>query len=175
MTPNPTATRMQRLAGWSQRHRWLALVLWLAVLAGVTGVSQAVGSAYHDDHTLPGTESQELRDIMAEHAPERSGDTVQIVVHDADGVADAQTRDRVEGMLDDVSGLAHVASVQSPYQSEHAISRDGTIAYATVVLDGSAADVPDEAVHSIIDAAQAAGGDGLQVELSGDAVRGVEE
>ncbi|SEE81278.1 MMPL family transporter [Jiangella alba] len=165
--------RLERLAAWSQRHHWLAIGLWLVVLAGVTVLSQAVGDDYHDDHGLPGTESQQLTDALEDAAPARSGDTVEVVLQDGDGV-EAQ-RDRVDAMLGELSSLPHVVDVAGPFDAPGAISADGTIAYATVTLDGSATDVPADAVRDIIETAQAADGDGLQVELGGDAVRGAEE
>ncbi|AYY15505.1 MMPL family transporter [Actinobacteria bacterium YIM 96077] len=176
--PPPVAvrpSRMHRLAAWSQRHRWLALIVWVLVLVGVTAAAQAIGDEYHDDHTLPGTESQELNDLLAEHVPARSGDTVRIVLHDAGGVADSATRQRVEDMLGDVAELPHVADVTSPYDDAQAVSDDGTIGYATITLDASATDVPSEAVEELIDTAQEADGDGLQVELGGESIRAVEE
>nr|WP_162449335.1 MMPL family transporter [Phytoactinopolyspora mesophila] len=166
---------MQRLAGWSQRHRWLALALWILVLVGITAVAQTVGDDYYDDHTLPGTESQELMDTLEEHAPAQAGTSIQIVAQDSGSLDDAATRERVTTMLDDVSTMPHVASVTSPYEAEHAVSDDGTIGYATVTLDAGATDVPQDAVEDIIDTARAAGGDGLRIELGGDAVRGAEE
>ncbi|WP_166353968.1 MMPL family transporter [Phytoactinopolyspora limicola] len=166
---------MQRLAGWSQRRRWLALALWVLVLVGVTAVSQGIGNDYYDDHTLPGTESQELSDMLAEHAPAQAGDSIQIVLHDPDGVDAPAVQERVATMLDDVSALPHVVGFTGPYESAHTISDDATIGYATVALDGGATDVPRDAVEDIIDTAHAAAGDGLRVELSGDAVRGAEE
>ncbi|NED97568.1 MMPL family transporter [Phytoactinopolyspora alkaliphila] len=169
------AGRMGRLAGWSQRHRWWALLLWVLVLVGVTAVSQSVGDDYYDDHTLPGTESQQLSDTLAEHAPAQAGDSIQIVLHDPDGFGSEAVQERVETMLDEVGTLPHVVGVTSPYESGHMVSADGTIGYATVALDGGATDVPSDAVRTIIDTAHVAGGDGLQVELSGDAIRGAEE
>jgi putative drug exporter of the RND superfamily len=166
---------MQRLAGWSQRHRWLALLLWVLVLVGVTAVAQTVGDDYYDDHTLPGTESQELVDTLDEHAPAQAGTSIQVVVRAQDGLEEPGVQDRITSMLDDVATMAHVASVTSPYEAGHAVSDDGTIGYATVALDAGATDVPRDAVEDIIEAAQAADGDGLQVELGGDAVRGAEE
>jgi putative drug exporter of the RND superfamily len=68
-----------------------------------------------------------------------------------------------------------VPGVHSPYTGPGAISRDGTIAYATVTLGGQAQDVPGSEVRTIIDTAQDAAGDGLRVELGGDAVRGAEQ
>ncbi|MGN9911399.1 MMPL family transporter [Phytohabitans sp. LJ34] len=168
-------SRLARLAGWSQEHRWWALALWVLALAAVTVGSQAVGSAYHNDFSLPGTESQRAVDTLRERAPVRAGDTVQIVVQDAGGVTAPAARERVEAMLGRVRALPHVADVQSPYGGPGAVSADGTIAYATVTLDRQAQDVPTDDVRAIIDTAQAAEGSGLRVELGGDAVRGAEE
>jgi putative drug exporter of the RND superfamily len=173
--PTTRTSRLARLAGWSQRHRWWALALWVLVLATLTVGSQAVGSTYHNDFSLPGTESQRAVDTLRERAPVRAGDTVQIVVQDPSGVSAPATRERVEAMLGQVRALPHVADVQSPYGGPGAVSTDGTIAYATVTLDGQAQDVPMEDVRAMIDTAQAAEGGGLRVELGGDAVRGAEE
>jgi RND superfamily putative drug exporter len=166
---------LERLAGWSQRRHWMALVLWVAVLVGITAGSQLVGTDYHDDFSLPGTESQEAGDVLEKHAPEQAGDTIQIVVHQDDGLQEQSTRQRVEAMLHDVAELPHVATVNSPYGDPAAISQDGTIAYATVVLDGKFTEVPIADVETIIDTAHEAGGDGPQVELGGDAIRNAEE
>ena len=59
---------LERVAAWSQRHHSLAIGLWVAVLAGVTALSQAVGDDYQDEHTLPGTESQLLSDTLEDAA-----------------------------------------------------------------------------------------------------------
>jgi putative drug exporter of the RND superfamily len=171
----PRASRFQRLAAWSYRHRWSAVALWVAVLAAVTIASQAAGSDYHNDFSLPGTQSQRALDALREHAPAQAGDSVQIVVQDSGGVRTPQTRARVEAMLAKVRSLPHVAGVRSPYADAAAVSRDGTIAYALVMLDGQAQDVPTADVRRIIDTAKAAQGDGLRVELGGDAVRGAAE
>jgi putative drug exporter of the RND superfamily len=163
----------ERLAGWSYRRRWWALVAWVAVLAGVTAGSQALGSDYHNDFSLPGTESQAALDTLREQAPAQANDTVQIVLQAPGGLTAA--RPRVAAMLTEVQALPGVAGVRSPYADDAAISADGTIGYATVTLDGRSEDVPSADVQRMIDTARAAEGDGLRVELGGDAVRGAEE
>jgi putative drug exporter of the RND superfamily len=165
----------ERLAGWSYRRHWLALVAWIAVLAGLTVGSQVVGSDYHNDFSLPGTESQRALDTLREHAPVQAGTTVQIVLQAADGLQASRARERVEPMLDQVRALPHVADVRSPYADQSAISPDGTIGYASVTLDGQAEEVPNEDVRRIIEVANSAEGDGVRVELGGDAVRAAEE
>lgn len=162
-----------RLAAWSQRHRWGAVLLWIFVLAIVTIGSQAAGSNYRNDFTLPGTDSQAATDLMKQHHSVQAGDSVQIVLKDPHGIAAREPA--VDRMLDQVRGLPSVAQVRSPYADAAAVSADGTIGYATVTLDDKAQNVPKPHITKIIDTAQATAKDGLQVELGGDAVRGAEE
>ena len=171
----PRASRFERLASWSQRRRLWAVALWVIALAAVTAASQAAGSAYHNDFSLPGTESQQALDALQKHASLQAGAAVQIVMQDPGGMRAPHTRERVTAMMGHVRHLPHVAGVHSPYTDRAAISRDGTIAYATVTLDGQAQDIPGTDVRTIIHTAQDAADDGLRVELGGDAVRGAEQ
>ena len=151
----------------------------MLVLAGVTAGSRLAGDDFRNDFTLPGAESQQARDLLAERAPSRVGATLDIVVHDPAGVNRPATTAAVEAMLTGVRGLPHVAEVISPYPRgaapATAISGDGTIAYARVLLDVPAEAMPAGDTLRIIDAARAAGGNGLTVEVGGDPARAAEE
>ncbi|MFJ6658888.1 MMPL family transporter [Streptomyces sp. NPDC091377] len=164
---------LARLAGWSQRRRWAAVLLWVLVVVAITAGSQAAGSAYRNDFSLPGTDSQAATDLLREHGAAQAGGSVQIVLQDPAGVAD--DRSAVETMLATVRGLPGVAEVRSPYEDAAAVSEDGTVAYATVTLDGTSEEVPKDDVTRVIATARGAAGDGLRVELGGEAVRGAEE
>jgi RND superfamily putative drug exporter len=164
---------LARLAGWSQRHHWVALLLWGVTLATVTIASSAVGDDYRNDFSLPGTESQEVVDVLTGNAPAQAGDTVQVVVRSEAGVQ--AKADEISGMLEEVASLPHVAGVETPSAERGLVSPDGTIGLATVTLDGQAGEIPVEDVRAIIDAAQAWETDGLQVALGGDAIRAAEE
>src|SRR5215470_1715832 len=170
----PRASRFERLASWSQRRRWWAVALWVIALAAITTGARASGSDYHNDYSLPGTQSQQALDALEKHAPGQAGAAVQIVLADPGGIRAPETRQRVTAMLGQVAHLRHVAGVRSPYTGSAAISRGGTIAYATVMLDRQAEQVPRADVRAIINTAQDAAGGGLRVELGGDAVRGAE-
>lgn len=158
-----------RIAGFAYRRKWIALILWVAVLFGVWGVATAVGDAYRNDTSLPGTEAQAAADLLEEHGAERAGDTIDIVLHDEGGLTGL--RDRVDPMLAEVAELPNVGGVLSVYDNPAAVSADGTIGYATVQLEVPSDDMPVEDTERILDAAQAIEGEGLQVELGGDAVR----
>ena len=171
----PRRSRFERLAVWAYSHRRRVLLAWVAVLVGVTAAASAVGSDYHNDFSLPGTDSQQAVDTLQARAPAQAGDIVQVVLQDPDGLRAPAVRGRVESILTDVRRLPHVAGVSGPYGDASALSRDGTIGYATVALDGQAEDVPAADVRRMIDTAQAGAGEGLRVELGGDAVREAEE
>ncbi|MFJ8862611.1 MMPL family transporter [Streptomyces sp. NPDC102451] len=165
--------RFGALAGWAQRHRWAALALWVAVLAAITLGSTVAGSAYRNDFSLPGTDSQAATDLFREHGSDQAGDSVEIVFKDTDGIG--SRKDAVLPMLAEVKGMAGVADVRSPFTDASAVSEDGTIAYASVTLDGKTEDVPKEDVAEIIDTARGIESDGLQVEVGGEAARNAED
>ncbi|MFC7531856.1 MMPL family transporter [Actinoplanes sp. GCM10030250] len=165
----------ERLAGWSDRHRWWALLLWVLVLGGVTAGAAFAGDDYHNDFTLPGAESQRAQDVLEEHAPARAGATLDIVVRDPDGIGSPAARSAVDGMLAQVRQLPHVIEVVSPYDNEAAVSPDKTIAYATVALDVAGESMPAENTRRIIETARAAGSPTLTVEVGGDPARAAEE
>ncbi|GCE02537.1 MMPL family transporter [Embleya hyalina] len=167
----------ERIASWAHRRRKAALLTWVAVLIAVSGIAMAIGSDFHNDFSLPGTESQQAADTLKRHGATQAGDSVQIVLHDKAPVSAPATRERVERMLGAVRELPHVAEVRSPYDDANAVSRDGLTAYATVTLDGVGTDVPKDAVTRIIDTAQAAETSEatLRVELGGDQIRGAQE
>jgi RND superfamily putative drug exporter len=166
-------TRMTRLAAWSQRHPWTAIVLWLLTLVAITAGSATAGNDYRNDFSLPGTESQELIDAYAEHAPEQEGDPVTVVVQAGDGL-DAHASD-LDDLVADLSRLDHVAAVQPPDPEAGTVSDDGTLGIATVVLDDQTGFVPSDDRVAIVDMAKDHETGDLRVELTGDAVREVAE
>src|SRR5262249_32791234 len=82
----PRASRFERLASWSQRRRWWAVALWVIALAAITTGAWAAGSAYHNDYSLPGTQSQQALDTLERHVPGQAGAAVQIVLQDPQGL-----------------------------------------------------------------------------------------
>jgi len=162
-----------KLARWSGDHRRAVIGLWIVVLVAALGISRAVGSHYANNFSLPGTDSQRAADLLASRFRAQSGDSDQIVLHTPTGtLAAAATRTRVERMLARVARLPHVTSVTSPYSpGSRAMSRDGTIGFATVGFDERANRLPASAVRRVIATAEAVRSPGLQVELIGQAVQ----
>ncbi|RSD13498.1 MMPL family transporter [Amycolatopsis eburnea] len=131
----PTGGSLAKLAGWAQRHRWLAVALWALLLIGVTFTSRLTGAAFHDDNSLPGTESQQVVDLLRNTA--QSDTSAQIVFRDDNGLE--TRRGAIDAVLADVRLQPHVRSVTGPFDT---LSADGRIGYATVAFDAASADLP---------------------------------
>ncbi|UCM89604.1 MMPL family transporter [Streptomyces marincola] len=160
-----------RVAGFAHRRRWLAIGLWLAVLVGVWGVASATGDDYREDYSLPGTESQEAGDLLAEHGSGQAGDTMNVVLQHESGLEDPAVERRVEAMLSELAGLPRVTQVRGPYDDASAVAPGGTIGYATLVLDTPSEQMALADVERVEETARQAEGDGLRIELGGDAAR----
>ena len=144
---------LHRVSGWAMRQAGLAVFLWVLALVAVTVASTLVGSAYRNDNSLPGTDSQKVIDTFREHQPKGSTDSIQLVLYDEGGLA-GSAKGRIEPMLAEVGKLPHVAGVANPFTSSGSVSQDGRTAYATVSLDVAGTDLPAEDVRTIIHKAQ---------------------
>ena len=163
---------MLSLARWSTAHRRRVVALWIVGLLAALGISSAVGSRYGNNFTLPGTGAQQASDLLARGFRAQAGDVDQIVFHARTGtLTSPATRARVRAVLARVGRLPHVVSVASPYAAHgQAISRDGTIGFATVNFDRHASALPKGAITRVIATAESARSPALQVELEGQAI-----
>lgn len=164
---------MAAFARWCFNHRLSVIGIWVALLIAISGASVAAGTSYSNAFDLPGTESTKALELLQKSLPESAGDTDQIVLHVDEGtLTDPAVEQRVEAMLKDVGTLNSVVGVTSPYDEAGAtqMSQDGRTAYATVQFDKQADELAIKDIDAVIDTAQDARGDGLQVELSGQAI-----
>src|SRR4051794_38538140 len=166
---------MRSLARWCFDHKFVVLAAWVAALVALGGLSTAAGSGYTDSFSLPGTESTTALNLLKDNFNTESTDTNQVVFA-ADDVTDPAIKARIQKTLGTIAKGPHVERVDSPFAQGAAarqISKDRTVAFANVHMDGEQpiADVPKSAYDKLIDTAEAARGDGLQVELGGSGIQ----
>jgi RND superfamily putative drug exporter len=165
---------MTRLARWCFAHRRRVVALWLLALVAVLGLSKAVGSDYNSNFNLPNTDSQAAVGLLQHNFPAASGEGDQIVIHSATGdtVRSASVQTAFTAALAKVAQVPGVATVTSPYSPTGAaqISRDGTVAFATVSWNRPAAKVTDADATALIAAARSADSSRAQVSLSGQSI-----
>jgi len=160
------------IARWTMAHRRIVVVGWIVAAVGIFAISSSVGKKNASNFTLPGTGSQHAADLLKGRFPAQAGDADQIVFRARTGkITDPAERATVGATLSRVARLPHVTAVVSPYAAgTQAISRDGTIAFATVSFSERADAVPKAAVNRVITTAESARSSNLQVELGGQAV-----
>jgi RND superfamily putative drug exporter len=164
---------MLTLTRWMTRHPWLVVCSWIVIAAGVLVISQAVGRRDANNFSLPNTDSQRAVDLLRGSFPAQAGDVDQIVFHARAGTLDqASARAAIVPMLQRVEQLPHVSGVVSPYAAgANAISKDGTVGFATVSFDQRANELPKSAIDRVIQTAETARSSTLQVELGGQAIK----
>src|SRR4051794_28465364 len=175
LRPTPPARRngwLSRLAGWSYDHRRRVLFIWIGVLVVTSVVSGIIGSNYENRFSGGNSESQRAQDFLAARFPQAAGDSADIVFHADEPLTSAAAKSDIAAVVDTVRRLPHVSGVVSPYdQPDAQISRiDPTIGFARVQFDQETVDLDKSTVQAVVDAAEAARNDGLQVELGGQPI-----
>ena len=163
---------MRRFATWCTGHRKTVILSWLVALVGIGALAGTVGADFSEEFRLPASDSQEAFDLLEERFPAQSGDTATIVFKAEGGVEVRDVRQRMERVFAEVERLPHVSEVASPYAGggTGAISDDGQIAYATVQFDETTDQLDTGEIKQVIDEAQGAADESLQVELGGQPI-----
>jgi RND superfamily putative drug exporter len=169
MTPaetNRTRGRLARLADFSYRRRGLMVLGWIAVLvAMVVGVSRLAGD-FDVEFGTPGSESNAAADVLEQHFPRTSVDSVNVVWKSQAGADSPAVERRVESFLDEAGRLEDVGPGGPPR-----ISADGTTGLVALQLERPAWDVPTATGERLIALAAEADGNGLQLEVGGNLIR----
>ncbi|GAA3539612.1 MMPL family transporter [Streptomyces osmaniensis] len=168
------ATFLYKVGRLAFRRRHFVALIWVALLtlAGVGAASApAAGST---SFSIPGTEAQKAFDLLDQRFPGMSADgaTARVVFKAPHGekMTDAGNKATVQDTVKELSDGSEVTSVADPYAAK-AVSKDGTIAYASVKYEVSGMELKDASREALEDAAQDARDAGLTVEVGGDALQ----
>ncbi|KOG64642.1 membrane protein [Streptomyces antibioticus] len=172
------ATFLYKLGRLAFRRRHFVALIWVALLtlAGVGAASAP--AAGNTSFSIPGTEAQKAFDLLEQRFPGMSADgaTARVVFKAPKGekMTDAVNKATVEKTVKELRSGSEVASVADPYTG-HAVSKNGTVAYASVKYEVSGMELEDSSKDALKDAAQDARDAGLTVEIGGDALTATPE
>ncbi len=161
---------MRRLATWCIGHRRYVIAIWLVALIGAGFGASKAGSDYSDNFNLPSSDSERALTLLQTKFPSQAGATATIAFGARNGTVDQPAvRKSLETAFAKIEKIPHVVGVVSPYAGDGAgqTSKDRTIAFATVQLDLEGSEIKAAQVEPIIDAAEAAGSDQVDVALGG--------
>lgn len=166
------AQLLHRLGGFCARHALFVIGLWVAVvLAAGAGVA-AFGAQTSNDLSLPGTGSQEAKDLLAEKFPPQQNGASPIVFAVTDcKLTDADHTKAVDAAVEAIGQQPHVHSVTNPLssagQTAGLLSKDGQTAFAPVLMDVGSGDLTEEIAGNVYDATKPARDAGITTAAGG--------
>ncbi|MFG2029091.1 MMPL family transporter [Streptomyces sp. NPDC048825] len=143
-----------RAGGWSARHRWAAVGIWMLFVVLTMGLGSAAGTVeVKDSDQISGETSQAA--VIAEEAgiDEPAGETVLVQAKDSGMKAtDADFRAAVTAVMQAVEKTGEVTAVTSPYETD-TISKDGRSVLVQFDMRGEA-DTAGERVEPVLNAVE---------------------
>ncbi|NEC23408.1 MMPL family transporter [Streptomyces parvus] len=155
------------------RHGLMVIIAWLALLAVAVAGVVSVGGGTDEEFTIPGSESQQALDVLADTFPASSGTSAQLVFTAEEGqrLTDPASKEAIGEVLAAAGTAPDVATVIDPFTAG-TLTKDGSTALAqvqyTVSLSELAQDDADRLRETANDAAQEAG---VDVLVGGDAFK----
>ncbi|MFD9563891.1 MMPL family transporter [Streptomyces sp. NPDC059994] len=162
-----------RAGGWSARHRWAAVVIWVLFVVLAMGIGSAAGRVNVKDNQLPGEVGQAQKIIEDAGLKEPAGETVFIQAVDGSTKAtDPAFHAAVDAVIKAVDATGQVTKVTSPYAAK-TLSKDGRSALIQFDVLGDADTAPDR-ITPVLDAVKKVQGEHkeLRIEEIGSASMG---
>ncbi|WP_026151303.1 MMPL family transporter [Streptomyces prunicolor] len=128
-----------RAGGWSARHRWAAVGIWMLFVVLAMGIGSAAGRVDVDESDQLKGETHTAATIIDDAGiKEPAGETVLIQSKDASVTStDSEFRATVAAVVKAVEGTGRVTDVTSPYDTR-TISKDGRSALVQFDMRGDA-------------------------------------
>jgi RND superfamily putative drug exporter len=129
-----------------------------------------VGAETSNDLSLPGTESQQATDLLADRFPPQQNGSSPVVFHVTKGkITDSANKQAVETSYKALAKAPHVASAPDPFANSASglVSKDATTAFTPVLLDIPNGDVTEEIANRILDTTEPARKAGVGVSVGG--------
>ena len=168
------AAVLSRLGRFCYRRRWSVTALWMLALGGAVLLAVASEGPVTTRATMPGIESQQAFDLIAERFPGAAADgasaTIVFVAPPGRTLTSAGTARSVDAALASVSGGPQVTRVVAPTAGA-SISADGSTGFAAISYGVPPSEMTAESRTALAAAVERARGAGLTAEMSGSALK----
>lgn len=156
-----------RLGEFVVRHRKSVAACWVLALVLLAFGAVRLGSAYDDNFSIPGTESQQGQTIIQNRFGQK-GASAQIIFIAASGrVDDSANTAAVKSISDKIDAVANVSFADPLAGPNPVISKDGTSLLATIQFSDQKPSA--QTLSAVTDAAKATTDQHLTVSVGGNA------
>ena len=156
---------LERVASLSFRRRRAVLLAWLVAAIAVVAAASAFGGEFSGGGRLKGTDSDAAYALLNREFPSTHAEGVTVVFADTAGVA--TDRAGIERYLTAVRAIPRVSDVVSPFDDPSHLSRDGTVAYASVEFVSAGVGTVRDAAMDVRDTAAELRGPTLRTAFGG--------
>ena len=163
---------LHRLGAFCAGHALVVIGIWLVVALGVGAAVAAFGAQTNNVLSLPGTGSQEVKDLLEDRFPPQQNGVNPIVFDVGTGkLTDDENKKAVQASVKAIRQQPHVYSVTNPLssagQTAGLLAEDGQTAFAPVLLDISSGDLTTEIAQDVLDATGPAQDVGITTAAAG--------
>ena len=148
----------------------MVLAAWLLALIVIGGLFRELGANTSNNLELPGADSQEATELLADRFPPQQNGKNPIVFHAGSGkVSDPDNKRAIDRSHGAIVKLPHVVSAPSPFGQRGGaqISSDQRTAFIPVLLGIGNEEITEEIAQSFLDAAEPARRAGMKVAAGG--------
>src|SRR4051794_24927235 len=158
---------MRSVTRFAITRRKTVIIGWVIIFVGVLMAAGAVGSDFRNVFSLPGTETQQVQDLLQKRFPSQSGESGQVVFHVDRGTL-KDHKAQIAKSVKAISDAPDIAGVSSPLSPRGGgLAKDGRTGFGTVSFSKTIDHLTKERVQKVVDAGATARGNGLQVEFGG--------
>ena len=166
------ARLLHRLGLLCARRPLIVLGIWFVMLVMIIGAVRVVGALTSNDLSLPGTGSQEAKDLLAEKFPPQQNGANPIVFNIPSGaLTDSEYQKAINDSVKAIAKQPHVYSVTNPLsssgQTAGLLSKGKKTAFAPVLMDVASSDLTTEIAQNVVDATEPAQKAGVKVAAAG--------
>ena len=155
------------------KHRWVVVIAWVVIAAGLLLGSKALGWNTSNNLTLNGTGSQDATNLLNDRWPDAANGSIPVVLGAPGGnlISDSQYTDAINETVSKYENDSGVISVVSPLgtttQSQSLNSKDGQISVISVTIKDSPSELTVDEGNHLVNLAEPAKQAGLTVGVGG--------
>ena len=166
------ARLLQRLGRFSARHALIMIGIWALLAVGVATALSTFGAQTNNDLSLPGTGSQQVKDLLTNRYPPQQNGVNQIVFDVQQGkLTDNANKQATTASVKAIRKQPHVFSVTNPVSSDGKtaglLSKDEQTAFAPVLLDIGSGELTEDIAGGVMDATEPARNAGIETAAAG--------
>lgn len=140
------ATWLYRIGNFAARRAWAVILTWALVIAGVAGAYTAFHGKLSNTFTMPGTQTQQLSDELAQRFPSANRGSGQIILTTGDGTAlTEEQKQAFSTALNKLTGeVSSVDAVTDPFTTTSKLAEAKTqLDEAHAKIDAAPAQIED--------------------------------